>query len=277
MTDNQNTDGVPVNNEGKLPVKQELPKQQAETKLPVKEKKEFLPYEGEKNTEIEKAIRELSAELENLSELRETIEQSFENKNLRDDKFQNEITQYFNSVTKKFEEFNERITREIDYNRELDLKIQNNEQQGTIYLLEKQLADERASITKVLDDVSSTVKNSLMQITDKCRELKAADNLIEESIQKFKGESFSASENEYKALSLKYEKELKAFTENSSKTLETVKKTAIEFIKQCEKENKELIRKVPEVKPKVNGTSWLVIIFGCLGIGSLLFSLFMKL
>ncbi len=262
MTDKLNTDRMPVN---------------TESKLPVKEKQELLPYEGEKHSTIEKAIMELSSELANLTELREAIEQSFDEQNLRDDKFQTEITQYFNSVTKKFEEFNERITREIDYNRELDLKIQNNEQQGTIYLLQKQLNEERASITKILDELSSVVKNSLNQITDKCRELKSADTLIEESIMKFRGDSFAASEGEYKALSLKYEKELKNFTENSSKTLETVKKTAIEFIKQCEKENKELIKKVPEVKPKINSTSWLVIIFGCLGIGSLLFSLFMKL
>lgn len=277
MNDYQNTDIIPEKIEGKLPVKPELKKSPMEKTLPVKEKQELLPYEGEKRTTLEKAIMELSSELENLSELREAIEQSFDNKSMRDDKFQTEITQYFNSLTKKFEEFNERITREIDYNRELELKIEKNEYQGQVYLLEKQLNEERASITKVLDDISSTVKNSLMQITDKCRELKSADTIIEDSITKFRSDSFAASENEYKALAVKCENALKSFTENSSKTLDTVKKTAVEFIKQCEKENKELIRKVPEVKPKINGTSWLVIIFGCLGIGSLIFSLFIKL
>ena len=273
----QTTDSISENMEEKLPVKPELKKAPAEKTLPVKEKQDLLPYDSEKKSAIEKAIMELSSELENLSDLREAIEQSFENKSMRDDNFQTEITQYFNSITKKFEEFNERMTREIDYNRELDLKIQNNEQQGTIYLLQKQLNEERASITKILDELSSLVKNSLNQITDKCRELKSADNLIEESIMKFRSDTFAASENEYKALSLKCENTIKSFSENSTKILDTVKKTAIEFIKQCEKENKELIRKVPEVKPKVNGTSWLVIIFGCLGIGSLIFSLFIKL
>ncbi len=247
--------------------------QSLETRLPVKQKQELIPYEKESYSTIEKAIIQLSEELANLSELRDSIEHNFDNKRITDDKFQTEITSYFNSLTKKFEEFNEKITHEIDYNRELELKIQNNEYKGQIYLLERELNEERASITKTIDEINKTVKDTMLTLNDKCRELKSADILIEESIMKFRGDSLSASENEYKALKLQCEKMLQIFTENSQKTLETVKKTSIDFITQCEKENKSLIGKVPVVKGKLTAENWIVIVFGCIGIATLILNL----
>ena len=256
----------------KLPVKESS----TETRLPVKQKQELLPYEKENYSTIEKAVIELSEELANLSELRDSIEHSFENKISADDKFQSEITSYFNLITKRFEEFNEKLTHEIDYNRELELKIQNNEYKGQIYLLERELNEERAAITKTLDEINKVVKENLLTLSDKCRELKSADNLIEESINKFRGDAISASENEFKALKMQCEKMLKTFTENAEKTLETVKKTSIDFITQCEKENKSLIGKVPVVKGKLTAENWIVIVFGCIGIATLLLNLFVK-
>ena len=258
--------------EGKLPVKGSIP----DTRLPVKTKQELLPYEKENYSTIEKAIIELSEELANLSELRDSIEHSFDNKISADDKFQSEITSYFNLITKKFEEFNGKLTHEIDYNRELELKIQNNEYKGQIYLLERELNEERATITKTIDEINKVVKENLLAVSDKCRELKSANNIIEESISKFRGDALATSENEFKALKIQCEKMLQVFTENAQKTLETVKKTSIDFITQCEKENKILIGKVPVVKGKLTAENWIVIIFGCIGIASFLLNLFIK-
>lgn len=252
------------------------PVEQKEQKLPVKQKSELLPYEKENYSTIEKAIIELSEELANLSELRDFIEHSFENKTIEEDKFQGEVTTYFNLITKKFEEFNEKFTHEIDYNRELELKIQNNEYKGQIYLIERELNEERATITKTLDEINKVVKENLLTLSDKCRELRSADNLIEESIMKFRGDAIAASENEYKTLKMQCEKMLKTFTDNAQKTLETLKKTSLDFITQCEKENKSLIGKVPVVKGKLTTENWIVIVFGCIGLASLLVNLFIK-
>ena len=268
-TETENTTGI---QEGKLPVKGPAP----DTRLPVKTKQEILPYEKENYSTIEKAIIELSEELANISELRDAIEHSFENKTATDDKFQAEVTTYFNSLRKQFEEFNEKFAREIDYNRELELKVQNNEYKGQIYLLERELNEERAKITKTIDEINQIVKDNMLSLSDKVRELKSADTLIEEAIFKFRTDSMSASENEYKALKANCESILRTFTENAQKTLETVKKTSIDFITQCEKENKSLIGKVPVVKGKLTQESWIVIIFGCIGIASLIINLFIR-
>jgi len=243
--------------------------------FPVKPKQEIMPSGKENYSMIEKAIIELSEELANLSELKDAIEQLFNDKKVTDDKFQSEVTTYFNSLRKQFDEFNERFSREIDYARELELKIQNNECKGQIYLLDKALTDERAKITIALDDITKTVKENLQMVSDKCLELKSTDNLIEEAIMKFRSDSMSASENEYRALKQNCESSLRLFTENAQKTLETVKKHSIDFITQCEKENNNLIRQVPGIKGKLGIESWLVVALGCMGIASLVVRLLM--
>ncbi len=248
---------------------------QPNIQFPVKEKQEFVPSNKETQSALEKAVIALSEELANVSELKDALEQSLNDKNVADDEFQSEVTAYFNSLRKQFDEFNEKFSREIDYARELDLKIQNNECRGQIYLLEKALDAERAKITIALDDITKTVKEKLLLVSDKCLELKSADNLIEEAIMKFRSDSMSASENEYGALRQNCEAGLKLFTENAQKTLETVKKRSVDFITQCEKENKALIKNVPSVKGKLTAENWIVVVFGCVGIASLIVRLFM--
>ena len=266
--------------ERNLPAQKETAKLQASARqpniqFPVKEKQEFVPSNKETQSALEKAVIALSEELANVSELKDALEQSLNDKNVADDKFQSEVTAYFNSLRKQFDEFNEKFSREIDYARELDLKIQNNEYRGQIYLLEKALDAEKAKITIALDDITKTFKEKLLLVSDKCLELKAADNLIEEAIMKFRSDSMSASENEYRALRQNCEAGLKLFTENAQKTLETVKKRSVDFITQCEKENKTLIKNVPSVKGKLTAENWIVVVFGCVGIASLIVRLFM--
>lgn len=266
--------------ERNLPAQKEMAKLQASARqpniqFPVKEKQEIVPYNKETQSALEKAVIALSEELANVSDLKDALEQSLNDKNVADDKFQSEVTAYFNSLRKQFDEFNEKFSREIDYARELDLKIQNNEYRGQIYLLEKALDAERAKITIALDDITEAVKEKLRLVSDKCLELKSADNLIEEAIMKFRSDSMSASENEYRALRQNCEAGLRLFTENAQKTLETVKKRSVDFITQCEKENKTLIKNVPSVKGKLTAENWLVVVFGCVGIASLIVRLFM--
>ncbi len=245
-------------------------------KLPTKQKQEiFIPYEKENYSTIEKAIIELSEELSNLTELRDSIEHSFSKKNLIDDKFQGEVTSLFNSLIKQIENQTETFKKEIDYNKQLEIQIQNKEYQGQIFILDRALNEERAKISKTLIEITDTVKETMIVVSEKCKELKLANNIIEENIMKFRSDSMAATENEYKALKNQCESLLKTFTENAKTTLETVKKTSIDFITQCEKENKSLIGKVPSVKGKLTTESWIVIIFGCLGLANIIINFFM--
>ena len=237
--------------------------------LPVKAKQDLIPEsENQNRSTLEIVIKELSEEVSNLVDLRESIEHSFHQKNVSDDMFQNEVTSCFNSLRSQFDNLIERFNNEIDYNRELEEKIKNKEYQGQIFVLDRALNEERAKISKTLDELCKTVKESMLLATDKIRELNYANNVIEDNILKFRADANAASDNQYAALKLQTENMLRKFTDNAKTTLETVKKNSIDFIKQCEKENKALISKVPEVKSKLTIESWIVIIFGCIGIAS---------
>lgn len=254
----------------RLPVKKS---HLGDVKLPVKPQQELLPYEKENYSTIEKAIKELSAELVNLSDLKDAIEQSFNDKNLLEDKFQANVTSTFNSLCEKFDEFNEKIKKEIDYRNILEEKIKNNELDGRNLLLQRELEEERAAITKNLSEINRLVKSSLQTVDEKCKELKTADTLIEEAIMKFREDSKEAADNKYKGLVADTNSLIKEFTENARKTLEVVKKHSVDFINQCEKENKSLLAAVPGIKGKMTLESWLVIILGCLGIAGFLLNL----
>jgi hypothetical protein len=250
--------------------------QDARLTLPVKPKNELIPSNKEEVSTLERTITALGEEISNLTDLKDAIEMSFNRKNDVDDKFQSEVTAYFNSLRKQFEDFNEKFSREIDYARELDLKIQNNEYRGQIYLLDKSLNEERAKLTISIDSIEKTVKETLQSVNDKCCELKSVDNIIQENMMKFRTDSFATTENEYKALKLNCETLLKNYTESAQKNLEAVKKNTIDFLAQCEKENKELIAKVPIVKGNLTAEGWLVIAFGCIGVASLILQILIK-
>lgn len=239
----------------------------------LKPKKELLPYEKENYSTIEKAIIELSEELTNLSELKDAIEHSFRNKNIMEDKFQENITTTFNSLCEKIDEFNEKFKTEIDYRAILEEKIKNNELDGRNLLLQRELEKERATITKNLDEINNLVKTTLQSVNDKCKELKTANNIIEEQILKFRADSQETEKQEIKTLTLDVTKILTDFTKTSKETLEVIKKHSIDFIKQCDIKNEGIIKKIPGVKEKLTYESWLVIILGCLGIAGFLLNL----
>ncbi len=242
----------------------------------VRPKREALPYSRPENlSDIEKAIIELTEEISNITELRDALEQALESRNAADENFQQAVIDYFNSLQKKFDVFNERLTHEIDYGRELEERIKNADYSRQVLLLEKELQEERAKITIFTDGISGLVREKMQVVEEKCSELKSADELIKESILKFRTDTFSATENEYKALKVNCENSLRSFTEEARKNLEAVKRQSLEFLSHCETENKNLIRQVPGIKGRLGIESWLVVALGCAGIASLIVRLFM--
>ncbi len=239
-------------------------------------KREALPYSRPEHLSgIEKAVIELTEELSNITDLREALEHALASRNAADDNFQQSVVGYFNSLQKKFDEFSERLAHEVDYGRELEERIKNADYSRQVLLLEKELQEERAKIAIFIGEISDLVKEKMWLVEEKCSELKSADDLIKEAIMKFRTDTFSATENEYKALKVNCESLLRSFTEDAQKTLEAVKKQSMDFISHCESENKNLIRQVPGIKGKLGFESWLVLALGCVGIASLIARLFL--
>lgn len=232
----------------------------------VKPQRETIPQSPEKLSDMEKALTSLASELENITDMKEAIELVFKNKSAEDKTFQSAVVSYFNSLKKSFDEFSERFNREIDYSRELEERIKNADYSKQVLMLEKELQTERAKILLCIDEVSSLVKEKMLLVEEKCTELKSADALMKDEIMKFRTEVFAAAENEYKGLKANCESVLREFTETGQQTLGALKKQSINFLDQCEKDNKSLLKKIPAVKEKIGLEQWIIISLGILGI-----------
>lgn len=240
------------------------------SRLPVKQKKELLPYDKpEKLSELEKAIINLSEELSNLTDLREGIEQMFSKKQFDDEQGLDLATKYYNSMQQKFTELNERLTNEVDYRRELEERLRSADYSREVYLLEKELDNERAKISLFIDELQTSTKDIFGKIGDKLIEMKNAEQLIREATLKFRTDAAQCTQSEFEQLKISAETHVRNIAENAKSNIEAVKKSTSLFLSQCERENKELIKKIPCVKSKISVENWITIAIGVLGFASL--------
>ena len=245
-------------------------------RLPVKQKKDLLPYDKPENlTELEKAIMTLSEELSNLTDLREGVEQMFSKKQSDDEQGLSLVTKYYNSMQQKFTEINDRLTNEIDYRRELEERLRSANYSREVYLLEKELDSERAKISLFIDELQTSTKEMLGKIGDKLIEMKSAEQLIREATLKFRTDAAQCAQSEFEQLKTSAETQVSNIAENAKGNMEAVKKSFSLFLAQCERENKELIKKIPCVKSKISVENWITIAIGTLGFASLFIRLVM--
>ena len=216
--------------------------------FPVRPKKEILPSQPEKLLEVEKAILRLSEELGNLEELKSQIMHSFEEKNLHDEEFESQLISYFNRIITGFEVFNKQFDREIDYNRELEERVKRQEYERQVTVLEKALNEEHARTTLFIANMTKKVEDAVEDLKEKSNALRTADSIIQEEIQKFRHENLDASKGEMALLRQKTSELLEKFTQRAQETLQTVKDNSTTFLKQCQKENEDLIKKIPKVR-----------------------------
>lgn len=216
--------------------------------FPVRPKKEILPSQPEKLLEVEKAILRLSEELGNLEELKSQIMHSFEEKNLQDEEFESQLISYFNRIITGFEVFNKQFDREIDYNRELEERVKRQEYERQVTVLEKALNEEHARTTLFIANMTKKVEDAVEDLKEKSNALKTADSIIQEEIQKFRHENLDASKGEMALLRQKTSELLEKFTQRAQETLQTVKDNSTTFLKQCQKENEDLIKKIPKIR-----------------------------
>lgn len=148
-------------------------------------------------------------------------------------------------------------------------------------------------------DITKSIDTCVTEIQSKINELKSADDIIKKNIEEFKDEMgknsssymeaaeqkfaevskqlLKNSENEYEILKGQADTMIKAYTEKCQAHLETVKKQSIDFLKQCQFENKKLIESVPSIKDKkFNKRDFIVYTLAFTSFACMLAQLFIK-
>ena len=139
--------------------------------------------------------------------------------------------------------------------------------------MKKNLAEDRAQMNGIMEKINETLDLRLKDIDNRERssnesfdsKLQAMDKKvedfvnietrIEENLKGFRLDMTKASENEYKILSGKCRESI---AENTKK-VDEIKFAVISFLKSCEKQNEQLIKKVPAAKFKFEWKDYAIV------------------
>lgn len=212
------------------------------------------------------AIEECVGDIEEQKALVDRLVQS-KNKELQG--FQSETIEKFNTLIDATRDLSEKIKATESYENYLQEQVKNADLSKQVAMLETQLQKEKAEFSSFLIKTDSFLSMKVGELSEKVSELKSADEVIETNIQKFKDELKAESTkytanaertieeaadsfvkgagNQYESLKADCNAMLKSYTEKCQQHLDTIKKQSIDFLKQCEAENKKLIEKVPAV------------------------------
>lgn len=227
-------------------------------KLPVLEKREAKIIE-EKASKEEVLIEEVHGKLETLEEqlvsYNDSIQRSIDNLNL-----------FYSGFSSKTDELVKNLDKEVSYTRNLENQIAQKKSEYEALELKKALEDDRAKFQLAFDnmrrDLNSGIKKlesweqeSIKLISDelkdydkKIEEISKVENTITKSIEDYRKDMTHASTQEYNILKGNCEK----FLTDSCSTLKQIKTDILVFLKECKKQNEELIKMIPVQKNKLS-------------------------
>lgn len=232
-----------------------------------------------------------------IEEQKNLIDKLIQSKNEELEGFQSQTISKFNALIEATSGLSEKIAATESYENYLAEQVRNANLSKEVAMLEQQLQKEKAEISKFIISTDNFITTRISDIESTVNELKSVNNIIEENIQKFKEELKNESSkaiaqaenqltensdalvkgasNQFKILREDCNTMLKSYTEKCQQHLDTVKKQSIDFLKQCEVENKKLIEKVPAVaNSKFSKKDVIIYVLAGVSIASLLVQIF---
>lgn len=232
-----------------------------------------------------------------IEEQKNLIDKLIQSKNEELEGFQSQTISKFNALIEATSGLSEKIAATESYENYLAEQVRNANLSKEVAMLEQQLQKEKAEISKFIISTDNFITTRISDIESTVNELKSVNSIIEENIQKFKEELKNESSkaiaqaenqltensdalvkgasNQFKILREDCNTMLKSYTEKCQQHLDTVKKQSIDFLKQCEVENKKLIEKVPAVaNSKFSKKDVIIYVLAGVSIASLLVQIF---
>lgn len=174
------------------------------------------------------------------------------------------MMQSFNSLKAKTESMIHKLDNEVDYTRSLEEKLKRKSVELDNIQLKKALLEEQGRITLVLDDLQKKVDETLGSITnsftsmdknisDNCAQLQQkADAIkdlktqIDDIIVDYNKNLCNGANNQYTLL----KNDCKNVLTDCNDRVGEIKDSVLNFLKTCNQQNLELIKKIPEQKRK---------------------------
>lgn len=216
--------------------------------FPLKQKNpESALHENIDNPRNNDLLMKLAGNISELLELKPILEAILEDKHSSSEKEKLEILDCLNTVRTDFNTLKEKLDCEVDYTRELTTQAQNYEYKKNNAMLHNSLIATENQINNFTKTLTEFVEEKITAIEETVSNLQTVEDAVDQSIARFNKIASSNAENEYNALKKQSEDLLKSFTRKCQEDMEIMKKKSLDFLKECEKENKEIISKIPKV------------------------------
>lgn len=221
---------------------------QQKPSFPLKQKNpESALQENIDNPRNNDLLMKLAGNISELLELKPILEAILEDKHSSSEKEKLEILDCLNTVRTDFNTLKEKLDCEVDYTRELTTQAQNYEYKKNNAMLHNSLIATENQINNFTKTLTEFVEEKITAIEETVSNLQTVEDAVDQSIARFNKIASSNAENEYNALKKQSEDLLKSFTRKCQEDMEIMKKKSLDFLKECEKENKEIISKIPKV------------------------------
>lgn len=241
-------------------------------------------------TKAENFLMILAESTKDIEELREVTDKLIADKRFALDSFQNTTLEKFNALIDSTKELSKKINATESYENYLQEQIKNADMTKQNRMLDQQLQKERAeqssfriNVENILKNLNDLLTSELDNMRKRVDDLKVENEIIENHLSKYTesletvyqqySEKYENSVRDIKALfdtkleeasdsllngttvqqnnlKAKANDLIKEFTEKCQKDIEIIKNQSLDFLKQCQEQNKKLIEKVPEVKSK---------------------------
>ena len=188
------------------------------------------------------------------------------------------MMQSFNSLKAKTENTIHKLDNEVDYTRSLEEKLKPKNVELDNIQLRKVLFEEQRRMTLALEDFQKKMYETLNSITnsftsmdknisDNCTLLQQKADVIKDLKDQIDGIIVNYNKSLYKGENNQYtllKNDCKEVVSDCNNSVGETKDSVLDFLKTCNEQNLELIKKIPEQKLKF---SWLdVVVYAMCGV-----------
>ena len=163
------------------------------------------------------------------------------------------MMQSFNSLKSKTETMIHKLDNEVDYTRSLEEKLKRKSVELDNIQLKKALLEEQGKISLALEDFQNSFTSMDKNISENCEQLQEKAKVITDLRDQIDDIIVDYNKNLYKGANDQYtllKNDCKTVLEDCNNRVGEIKDNVLTFLKTCNQQNLELIKKIPEQKRK---------------------------
>ena len=214
---------------------------------------------------IKSTLENIVKRFDDLEDMRAALDRQNNLSNEQSTMWFNEMMEFLTGFRHKVDELIKSFDNEILFKKDLENQIARKTTELECLQLKKLLEEERANFTIAIEKFdraqkeginllvskqeqsTKAINTQLEGFNEKIKDYQKLDNAFDESIKNFSSNITNIATSELKKL----RRDSEDFVNATKKTVDDIKDSVIKYLGLCEKQNADLIKKIPEKSSKV--------------------------